>query len=215
MVVGQDGLVANVARYLDGQPVLGINPEPERNPGLLVPHPPASAGRLLVAAAAASAGGGADLEERVMVQAQLDDGQTLVALNEVYVGQPTHQTARYTLTVPDGRAERQASSGLIICTGTGATGWGRSTWLERHSSVELPAPADRRLAWFVREAWPSPVTGTDCTEGVLDYGESVGVSAESDRLVAFGDGIESDAVPVSWGQRITVNLAARTLRLVR
>lgn len=33
LAVGQDGLVANAAKYLTGQPVLGINPEPERNPG--------------------------------------------------------------------------------------------------------------------------------------------------------------------------------------
>ena len=212
VVVGQDGLVANVARYLNGQPVIGINPEPERNPGVLVPHPPAAAGRLLVSSAAAA--GGSDVQERVMVEAAADDGQTVVALNEVYIGQPTHQTARYTLTLPDGRAERQASSGLIICTGTGASGWGKSAWLERHSSVELPAPVDRRLTWFVREAWPSPVTGVACTEGAVGRGESVELTAESDRLVAFGDGIESDAVAVSWGQRVSVGLAARTLRLV-
>ena len=213
VVVGQDGLVANVARYLNGQPVIGINPEPERNPGVLVPHPPGAAGPLLVSAAAST--GGSDVEERVMVEADVDDGQTVVALNEVYIGQPTHQTARYTLTLPDGRTERQASSGLIICTGTGATGWGKSAWLERHSPVELPAPVDRRLAWFVREAWPSPVTGVACTEGEVGYGESVELTAESDRLVAFGDGIESDAVAVSWGQRVNIGLAARTLRLVK
>ena len=213
VVVGQDGLVANVARYLDGQPVIGINPEPERNPGVLVPHSPAAAGRLLVAAAYAR--GGPDVEERVMVQASVDDGQLLIALNEIYVGQPTHQTARYSLTIADGTIERQASSGLIVCTGTGATGWGRSTWLERHSAMDLPAPTEGRLAWFVREAWPSPVTGVRCTEGVLARGQSVGLVAESDRLVAFGDGIESDAVPVSWGQRITITQSTTTLRLVR
>src|SRR5207237_7384718 len=31
VAVGQDGLVANVAKYLDGQPVIGVDPEPERN----------------------------------------------------------------------------------------------------------------------------------------------------------------------------------------
>ena len=213
VVVGQDGLVANVARYLHGQPVIGINPEPRRNPGVLVPHDPSAAGRLLVAAAQAKAG--PDIEARVMVQATVDDGQVLMALNEIYIGQPTHQTARYTLTIPDGSAERQASSGVIVCTGTGATGWGRSTWLERHSSINLPAPIEGRLAWFVREAWPSPVTGVNCTEGVLAHGQSVGLVAESDRLVAFGDGVESDAVPVSWGQRITVTQAPTTLHLLR
>ena len=45
VVVGQDGLVANVAKYLDGQPVIGIDPEPGRNAGVLVTHAPADLGR--------------------------------------------------------------------------------------------------------------------------------------------------------------------------
>ena len=48
VVVGQDGLVANVAKYLDGQPVVGIDPEPGRNPGVLVAHPAAAAPDLIV-----------------------------------------------------------------------------------------------------------------------------------------------------------------------
>ena len=42
-MVGQDVLVANVAKYLSGQPVIGVNPEPERNSGVLVPRPPTTA----------------------------------------------------------------------------------------------------------------------------------------------------------------------------
>ena len=40
VAVGQDGLVANLAKYLDGQLIVGIDPEPGRNPGVLVRHPP-------------------------------------------------------------------------------------------------------------------------------------------------------------------------------
>jgi NAD kinase len=40
VVVGQDGLVANVAKYLAGQPVVGIDTDPGRNPGVLVRHRP-------------------------------------------------------------------------------------------------------------------------------------------------------------------------------
>ncbi len=210
VVVGQDGLVANVAKYLDGQCVVGINAEPARNPGVLVPHPPEAAGALLAAAGRPAPPTAA----LTMVSAVTDDGQELLALNEVYIGSASHQTARYTLMTKEGR-EPQASSGLIVATGTGATGWCRSAWLERHSTLRLPAPADQRLAWFVREAWPSPATGTTATEGELVAGQQLSLTAASDELVLFGDGVESDAVTLAWGQTARVGVAARTLNLLR
>ncbi len=211
VVVGQDGLVANVAKYVADQVVIGIDPEPGRNPGVLVPHQPKAAAGLLSAVVGATPA----IEELSMVTAVTDDGQQLTALNEVYLGQPTHQTARYTLRVPAGQTEAQASSGLIVATGTGGTGWCRSAWLERHSSLALPAPTEARLAWFVREAWPSPATGTALTEGSLAGDEILQVTAESDQLVLFGDGVESDAVPLTWGQTARLCISSRSLRLLR
>lgn len=212
VVVGQDGLVANVAKYLDRQLVIGINPEPERNLGVLVRHSPARAAALLAAAAEPAS---LDIDTLAMVEANTDDGQRLLALNEVFIGHPSHQTARYGLLLPTGSAEQQASSGVIVGTGTGATGWCRSVWLERHSQLALPLPSDRRLTWFVREAWPSPLTGTACTEGELLSGQSLTLSVSSDSLVLFGDGMESDAIGLSAGQRVNISLASRTLSLLR
>jgi hypothetical protein len=40
LAVGQDGLVANIAKYVSDQVVIGIDPEPGRNPGVLVSQPP-------------------------------------------------------------------------------------------------------------------------------------------------------------------------------
>jgi hypothetical protein len=210
IVVGQDGLVANVAKYLAGQPVVGINPEPDRNPGILVPHPPQAAAALLAACAR-----GPQIQERTMVEAATDDGQTLGALNEIYVGHASHQSARYQLETPDGRRERQSSSGLIAGTGTGATGWLRSAWQERRSALTLPDPTAPALCWFVREAWPSPATGTELTEGSLAGGDTLTLLAETDQLVCFGDGIEADAISLTWGQRLTIRTARRHLRLVQ
>lgn len=210
LAVGQDGLVANVAKYLAGQPVVGVNPEPEWNPGVLVPHAPADSSAVLVAYAK----GAAAVEERTMVEAVTDDGQELRALNELFIGHPTHQSARYVIQTED-RQERHSSSGILAGTGTGATGWLRSSWQERRSDLSLPLPTSPELCWFVREAWPSPATGTTCTEGIIADTHSLVVSVESDRLVCFGDGIEADSMSLSWGQRLTIRRSASRLRLVR
>ena len=88
-----------------------------------------------------------------------------------------------------------------------------ATPLERHSSLDLPRPEQASLCWFVREAWPSPATGTALTEGTLGPEEGLLVVAESD-LVLFGDGIESDSISIGWGQGVTFSIASRPLRLV-
>jgi hypothetical protein len=207
-VVGQDGLVANVAKYLDRQPVIGVDPEPGRNAGVLVKHSPAQFSTLVREVAE----GIAAYEAHAMVEASLDDGQALTALNEIFIGHPSHQSARYRLCVGDA-GERQSSSGLIVSTGTGATGWCQSIWRQTRSALVLPEPSEPRLVWFVREPWPSPATGTSLGEGEVEHGQSLRIVAETDGLVVFGDGIESDRMTLGWGQEAKIGLAERTLRL--
>ena len=103
VVVGQDGLVANTAKYLNGQPVIGIDPDPGRNMGVLVRHSPANFESLLAQISA----GRARFEARTMVAAATDDGESLLALNEVYLGHSGHQSARYLLSTPEGEEEHQ------------------------------------------------------------------------------------------------------------
>ena len=210
VAVGQDGLVANAAKYLDGQSIIGINPSPQHYPGILVPHPPDRARLLLIATASSTA----TIQARMMVEARLDDGQGFLALNEVFVGHISHQSARYRLHW-DGREERQSSSGLIISSGTGSTGWARSIHQERGSNIRLPSPTEPALAFFVREAWPSSTSGTEITEGRIEGDAYLEVISEMDEGgVAFGDGIEADRIHLLWGQRLKIGLAKTRLNLV-
>ena len=104
-----------------GQPVLGVNPAPDLYDGVLVRRS-ASAGW---PAAGRQHRRATRLERRTMVEATLDAGETLLALNEIFVGHRSHQSARYRIEA-EGEAEDQSSSGLIVASGTGATGWARS-----------------------------------------------------------------------------------------
>jgi len=209
--VGQDGLVANVAKYLSTQHVIGINADPSHNDGVLVRHKAGAAKDLL---GAALGGGRLRVEKRTMVEAITDDGVRLVALNEIYAGHRTHQSARYRLRHHDGE-ERQSSSGVVVSTGTGATGWARSIALGRSQPPSLPKPSDPSLVFFVREAFPSIATGTNLVGGAVDPSFPLTIVSEmNEGGTLFGDGIEDDAVDFRWGLCATIRPAKERLHLV-
>lgn len=208
VVVGPDGLVANVAKYLEDQPVLGVNPDPSAIDGILVRHPAAAVRDLLRDVVA----GRAPTERRTRVEAVTDDGQRLRALNEVFVGHRSHQSARYVLTA-FGKTERQSSSGLLVATGTGGTGWAASISRGAADPVPLPSPTDGAVALLVREPWPSRTTGTDLRGGRVE--DQVSIQSEmEDGGVLFGDGIEADAIALPYGRTVTLGPAPVGLRLV-
>src|SRR5262249_7858292 len=82
VAVGRDGLVANTAKYLEGQPIVGVNPDPARYDGILVRFPVGKA----------KAGVTGVLEERAaynhvtMAEVVLNDTQRLLAFNDFYIG---------------------------------------------------------------------------------------------------------------------------------
>lgn len=210
VVVGQDGLVANVAKYLDGQNVVGINPDRSAYEGLLVPHDPEAAADILADCAA----GRDEPQARTMAEVRLDDGQHLLALNEMFLGHESHQSARYRFAW-DEADERQSSSGVIVATGTGSTGWARSINQERNGVLQLPAPEDRKLAYFVREAFPGSGFDTTTTCGYLSEGTNLTIVSEMNTGgVIFGDGIEDDRIQFLWGAKADVRVARQRFNLL-
>ena len=213
VVVGQDGLVPNAAKYLSGQLAIGINPDPERYDGVLCQHPP-RAMNVLLEWVVERQGPAFRIEHRVMALAEREDGQRLLALNEVFIGHQTHQSARYRIQVGTGE-ERHSSSGVICATGTGSTGWARSISQQIGLARQLPRPVETRLAWFVREPFPSVSTQTGLRNGDLAQGESLTLFSEmGEGGVIFADGIEPDHLEFLSGHRVTVSIAPSTFNLV-
>jgi hypothetical protein len=215
VVVGRDGL--------DGQPLVGVNPDPSRWDGVLLPFAPPEA----AAAVEAAATGAAPLREIAMAEARLNDGQRLLAFNDLLVGRRSHVSARYRLTWR-GRSEEQSSSGVLVATGAGSTGWLSSTRNMAQAMAELllgeAAPqlpelrldwADRRLAFVVREPFRSRRSGVELAAGMLAEGETLQLeSLMPEGGVLFSDGVEDDAVAFDSGAVATVGLAERRTRLV-
>jgi NAD kinase len=220
--VGRDGLVVNTAKYLDGQPIVAVNPDPSRNDGILLPFSPATAPK----AVAAVLEGRASWNEITMAEAFLNDGQRLLAFNDFYLGQRTHVSSRYLLTW-HGESERQSSSGVLVSTGAGSTGWLSSTQnmaaavagLLRGKPVEVPRLRlgwdDPRLAFVVREPFRSRWSDVRLSAGLIGAGEELRLeSYMPDGGVIFSDGVEADALAFNSGAVATVRASERKTLLV-
>lgn len=220
IAIGQDGMVANVMKYLDGQPLLGVNPDTARWDGVLLPFEVPQLATVLPKVLA----GDYSVRDITMVKAMTKDGQTMLAVNDLFIGCRTHTSARYDLQWNDVR-ENQSSSGIIISTGLGSTGWYKSimTQAKRMAAMfHCGQIADQPFAWeadelrfAVREPYPSRTTQADLIYGRITDGDTFQVTSKmSVNGVVFSDGIEEDAILFNSGVVITVGLADRKGKLV-
>ncbi len=222
VALGPDGLVATTIKYLSSQPVVGLNPEPSRWDGVLLPFVPQQLAEVLpeVAAERSSAKGVS------MAEARLSDGQVLRAVNDLFIGSRSHTSALYELR-HDGRSENQSSSGLIVSTGLGSTAWMRSVVTGSLSIAgassgskattqykALPWDA-RELVFAVREPFPSRASQTGIVYGRIDSNHPLTIrSRMPEQGVIFSDGIESDYLRFTAGMEATIGLAPVQGRLV-
>lgn len=213
IAVGQDGLVANTLKYLDGQLLLGVNPDPRRWDGLLLPFEAKDLETILPKVLAQNR----PVREITMAQATTQDGQVMRAVNDLFIGQKTHASARYDLTWNKQR-EHQSSSGIIVSTGLGSTGWYRSiltqasglaqNFGQRPFTEKRQAWDDQRLTFVVREPFPSRSTQTNLIYGRLKEDDTLKILSQMpENGVVFSDGIETDAIEFNTGTEITVQMA--------
>jgi NAD kinase len=223
--LGPDGLVVNTAKYLDGQPLLALNPDPDRIDGVLVPFGAGNAGVMLRRALK----GDAVARAVSMARVELNDGQSLHAVNDFFLGQRTHVSARYRLRHPIGE-EDQSSSGIIISTGAGSTGWYRSVLTGASSVVGALVPTDdvarvrqqyqfdweaRRLVFSVREPFPSKHSAANLVYGGIDEGQWLEVVSHMPQNgVIFSDGVEEDYLQFNSGAIARFGLADKRLNLI-
>lgn len=223
VTVGRDGLVVNTAKYLDGQPIIAVNPDPSRIDGILLPFAPHLARRGVERVLQEKA----RLHAITMAEVKLNDGQQLLAFNDFYLGQRTHPSSRYSLSWR-GKTEEQSSSGVLVVTGAGSTGWFSSMQnmaesvaglLLKDKAPRLPRLRlkwdDPRLIFVVREPFKSKASNVGLGAGLLEPGEELTFESHMpDGGVIFSDGVEPDALKFNAGTVATVRAAERKTRLV-
>lgn len=241
VTIGPDGLVINTAKYLTTQPILAVNPDPQRIDGVLIPFHYEQVRGILEQAVR----GQSKLRRVSMVKAELNDGQVLYGINDLFIGQRTHTSARYQIQLAR-NSETQISSGIIVSTGAGCTGWLRSIVQgscevagyfakeseqpvkkesrqpikkENKQSVKLEELAlgwESDTLWFtVREPFVSKISQASIVFGQIQRGQQLIITSQMpENGVIFSDGIESDYLSFHSGLIAHVGLAERKAHLI-
>lgn len=221
LTVGPDGLVVNVAKYLEGQPVFALNPDPGTIDGVLLPF---TIDRF-EGAFRQTLQGEQPLRPVTLAEARLNDGQSLLAFNDLFIGARSHVSARYDIA-QGGRRETHSSSGIIVSTGAGSTGWLQSVYAGAAAVVTALGgqvqPPPERLPWdtdhlmyAVREPFPSKATQTELVFGAIDAEHPLTLRSHmADNGVIFSDGMEDDFLAFNAGATATIGLAPNRAQLV-
>lgn len=222
VTVGQDGLVANTAKYALGLPIVAINPDPKRIDGILLPFGVGDA----IAAVRKALRREAPMRRVTLAEAVLVDGQRLLAFNDLFIGAKSHVSARYRVEF-DGREEQHSSSGIIVSTGAGSTGWLSSVMnmaaglggLAGGGMSAVPRPKlvweDPRLIFVTREPFLSKTSGISLTAGTIEAGKELVIESSMTGVgVIFSDGVEADFLEFNTGAIARVRAAREHATLV-
>jgi NAD kinase len=219
VVIGQDGLVANTLKYLNGQAIIAINPMPSVYEGKLLPFLISELKDVFLQAL----NGTITTEKIAIAEVNTNLGQRLLAVNDLFIGPKTHSSAHYTLSI-NNRHEEQSSSGVIISTGLGSTGWfksilaGASGIAKQQVQQELAggfAWASQYLYYTVREPFASVKTGCELVFGKISNQSSFTMTSKMpENGVIFSDGVEQDSIEFNAGVIAHITISNRVGNLI-
>lgn len=219
IVIGQDGLVANTAKYSKGVPIVAVNPDKLRYDGVLLPFDTSN----VLPAIEKVLNGNYQSKTMGFAEAKLNDGQRLLAFNDLFIGASSHISARYKISF-NNKTEQHSSSGLIVSTPAGSTGWMSSVFNMAYGILGMSKNKqklkkrklnDNELFFAVREPFESIVTQTGIAAGIIKNKKNLTIeSLMPGSGVIFSDGIESDFLKFNSGSIATIGLAEERAQIV-
>src|SRR5437016_3502874 len=199
------------AKYALNLPIVAVNPDPLRIDGILLPFKVDGARNAVRRVLEAKA----NYRAVTLAEAILPAGQRMLAFNELFIGAASHVSARYRIKLGT-RSEPQSSSGVLVSTGAGSTGWLSSVFNMAAGLAQISGEKQRgggggvppvrlkwedsRLAFVVREPFVSKHSGASIVAGMIEPRQELILESlmPADGVI-FSDGIEADFLQFNSG----------------
>ena len=219
IVIGQDGLVANTAKYAKGVPIIAVNPDKSRYDGVLLPFDTSN----FLPATQKVLDNQYQSNNMYFAEALLNDGQRLLAFNDLFIGASSHVSARYRIS-HNKQKESHSSSGIIVSTQAGSTGWlssifnmayGVTGMFEKKLKLKHPTIKEHDLVFAVREPFKSVSSQIGISAGrIRNHKKLIIESQMPANGIIFSDGVEKDFLQFNSGSIVTIGISKERASLV-
>lgn len=173
---GGDNHFTYVSHFVKKALILGVNSDPQRSDGALTSISAVDLERALQAIAA----GEYDIEEWTRLEATVNGKTQPLATSELYVGENERKSmSRYVLKHGD-KEETQKSSGLLITTGAGSTGWYDSACRYLHPEGSPFPRTAKQMVFLATEPFKGRLNQSKMLEGVVQEGETLTIKSLND-----------------------------------
>ncbi len=174
---GGDNHFQYVAHFLDKQFLIGMNSDPARSDGALAYFTVQDIKRVLKKLEE----GDFLIEEWTRLQIEINNKKIeTLAVCEVFVGETARKDMSRHILLYKGKKEEQKSSGILIATGAGSTGWYDSSVRYLYRNGNKFSKTEKTVRFLVTEPYRGKISGFSLLEGELLPDEKLTIQSLND-----------------------------------
>ena len=211
IALGGDNHFQYVSHFLDNSGlIMGINSDPLRSEGNLIYLTTSDFENVLKKMQQ----GDFYMERWTRLEVQLNGEVLELATSELFLGEKERKyMSRHILTIRE-RTEEQKSSGLLVATGAGSTGWYDSACRYLYPDGNWFSGTAGIARFLVTEPFHGKLSGYSVLEGVLEAGDELIVRSLNDSAGILSiDSLEE--YEFNRGASASIQISDKPLRVVR
>ena len=211
IALGGDNYFQYVSHFIDRQMLIGVNSDTEKSEGALLPFTPDT----LISFLPDLMKGNYSVEEWTRLQSILNGRKLPLALSEVFVGAKMNVgMSRYIMNVGSMQFE-QKSSGLIVATGAGSTGWYDAAYQTAYGEPDHFAKTQRVAKFIGREMFKGHLTDSSLRHGIIHPGDELIITSLMRNGIVSTDASEKMMFPIKNGEQVKISLSDFPLKVIK